>query len=149
MTVKEQENIKQKGYAEAMRYMANAKDALKKAGRDGNYFKDSKYVSSASGIAYKGVLVALDAWLQLKGVELPKSTRDAKDGKSEKGKSIKFYTENLGKLDRKLLRALDEAYRYLHLAGYYDGTLSVKAIDGGFDYAYEIINRIKPREATP
>jgi hypothetical protein len=41
---------------------------------------------------------------------------------------------------------LDEAYRYLHLAGYYDGTLSVKAIDGGFDYAYEIINRIKPRE---
>jgi hypothetical protein len=149
MTMHEQERIKQKEYAMAMRYMANAQDMLKKAGRDGKYFKDSKHVSTASGAAYKGILVALDAWLRLKGVELPKSTRDAKNGKSEKGKSIKFYTENLGKLDRKLSRALDEAYKALHLAGYYDGVLLAGTIDGGFDVAYEIINRIKPREATP
>jgi hypothetical protein len=148
MTMQEQEHIKQKEYAHAMRYMANAKDALKKAGQDGRHFKDSKYVSSASGIAYKGTLVALDAWLLLKGVKLPKSTREAKNGKSEKGKSIIFYRKVLTNLDKKLLDDLDEAYKYLHLDGYYDGVLSIKIIDSGFDAATDIINRIKPREVA-
>jgi hypothetical protein len=139
------DNIKQKGYAEAMRYMANAKDILKKAGRDGRLFKDSKYVSSASGTAYKGVLLALDAWLQLKGVELPAEGWRGK----KKGKSIDFYRTNLTKLDKKLLDCLNEVYRALHLGGYYDGALLIGTIDGGFDVAYDIISRIKPREATP
>jgi hypothetical protein len=103
-------------------------------------------VSSASGIAYKGALVALDAWLLLKGVKLPKSAREAKDGKSEKGKFIVFYRKVLTNLDKKLLDDLDEVYRYLHLDGYYDGVLSIKIIDSGFDAATDIINRIKPRE---
>jgi len=139
MTIEEQQNKKQKGYAEAMRYIANAKDALQKAGRDGRYFKDSKYVSSASGIAYKGVLTALDAWLQLKGVELPRDKR----GRG-KGKSIDFYRTNLAKRDKKLLRALDGVYNSLHLDGYYDGTLMTEIIDGGFKSALEIIETIKP-----
>jgi hypothetical protein len=147
MTMHEQAHIKQKGYAEAMRYMANAKDMLKKAGRDGKHFKDSKYVSSASGIAYKGALVALDAWLQLKGVKLPRSARDAKDGKLEKGKSIGFYKKVLTNLDKKLLSDLDGVYRSLHLDGYYDGVLWAGTIDTGFDAAHEIINRIKHAEA--
>jgi hypothetical protein len=142
MTILEQEHIRQKEYTLAMRYMANAKDMLKKAGRDGNYFKDSKYVSSASGIAYKGALVALDAWLKLKGVELPKSNSRGE----KKGKSIDFYRTNLTELDKKLLRALNLAYSNLHLYGYYDGTLSVGTISDGFESANEIITKIKPKQ---
>jgi hypothetical protein len=125
-----------------MRYMANAKDILKKAGRDGKLFKDSKYVSTASGTAYKGVLLALDAWLQLKGVELPTEGWRGK----KKVKSIKFYRDNLTKLDKKLLDYLNGVYDALHLSGYYDGTLVIGTIDGGFALATDIINRIKPRE---
>ena len=141
MTIEEQENIRQENYALAMRYMANAKDALKKAGRDGKYFKDSKYVSSASGIAYKGVLIALDSWLQTKDVKLPENKRGEK-----KGKSIGFYRESLRELDKKLLRDLNGVYDSLHLDGYYDGTLVTKIIDGGFEIAYDIINQIKPQQ---
>jgi hypothetical protein len=145
MTMHEQECIKQKGYAEAMRYMANAKDALKKAGRNDRLFKDSKYVSTASGIAYKGALIALDAWLQLKGVELPKGNSRGE----KKGKSIDFYRTNLKNRDKKLLQNLNIVYDNLHLYGYYDGTLVIGTINEGFENVAEIIGRIKPREATP
>jgi hypothetical protein len=30
------------------------------------------------------------------------------------------------------------------LSGYYDGLRNIKAIDNGFDLAYEIIDKIKP-----
>ncbi|GBU23625.1 hypothetical protein R83H12_00241 [Fibrobacteria bacterium R8-3-H12] len=139
MTFQDQQHTKQEGYNLAVRYIANAKDTLKKAGRDGIYFEDAKYVSSASGIAYKGVLTALDTWLQLKGVELPR-----KESGRAKGKSIDFYRTNLTKLDKKLLRALNVAYDNLHLAGYYDGTLSFGTISDGFKSALEIIETIKP-----
>jgi hypothetical protein len=147
MTVHEQEEIKRKEYALAMRYMSNAKDMLKKAGRDGKLFKDSKYVSTASGTAYKGALVALDAWLRLEGVELPENTRKAKKGKSEEGKSIGLYRKILTAMDKKLLNDLNGIYSALHLDGYYDGTLLIGTIDAGFDVAHDIINRIKPKEA--
>ena len=142
MRPEEQEHIRQDGYALAMRYMDNAKDALKKAGRDGRCFKDSKYVSSASGIAYKGVLVALDAWLRLKEVKLPKENKRGE----KKGKSIEFYRKNLTKMDKKLLQNLNVAYDNLHLYGYYDGVLEADTIDKGFETAYNIINKIKPRQ---
>jgi hypothetical protein len=144
----EQQSIKQEGYALAMRYMANAKEALDKAGRDGRRFKDSKYVSSASGIAYKGALAALDTWLALKGVEIPKSIVKKKGEKGKKEhksvKNIGFYRDNLTNLDKKLLDNLNEAYDALHLRGYYDGELSANTIDYGFEMAYEMIDKIKP-----
>ncbi|MDR1812185.1 MAG: DUF5618 family protein [Candidatus Fibromonas sp.] len=126
-------------YAEAMRYFNNAKGLLKKAERDGRYFKDSKYVSSASGVAYKGVLVALDCWLSLKGVEVPKNASGKKNRKS-----IEFYRDNIAKLDKKLLKDLNGVYETLHLFGYYDGTLIVGIVNESFKIAGEIINRIKP-----
>ena len=123
-----------KEYAEANRYMDNAKDALSKAGKDGRYYNDVKYVKTACGVAYSGVLVALDAWLKIKGVEM----------KAGKRKSIEYYTDNIAKLDGKMSRALRETYNTLHLAGYYDGNLTVKVIQAGFENAYEIIEKIKP-----
>jgi len=124
-----------KEYAEAIRYMDNAKETLQKAGRDGPHYTDRKYVKTACGIAYNGILIALDAWLKLKGFpELSKKQR----------KSISYYKDAIAKVDKKLLSYLDVAYDILHLSGYYDGVKSVKVVEDGFDNAYYIIEKIKP-----
>jgi len=138
MTVEEQEKFKQKQYTRAMRYFDNAKDALSNSGIEGNIYTDEKYVSSACGIAYKGILVALNCWLSLKGVEFPK------EGK--KHKSIEFYKYNLGKLNEKLVDHLNNVYRVLHLDGYYGGLTDIRVIKAGFSTAKEIINLIKPTQ---
>lgn len=51
-------------YQEANRYIENAKQTLKeKAGKKDGEYADVKYVQSAAGIAYVGVLLALDEYL--------------------------------------------------------------------------------------
>ena len=42
--------------------MENARENLQKAGKDGDLYQDSKYVKTASGIAYNAVLKALDGY---------------------------------------------------------------------------------------
>jgi len=78
-------------------------------------------------------LKGLDFFFEIKGV--PK-----RSGR----KSIEYYKNNLGKLDRKLLKELTAAYELLHLAGYYEGQLKIDAIQSGFDSAISIIEAIKP-----
>lgn len=135
MPVEEQQVFLTKEYAEAIRYMDNAKEALSKAGKeDKSYYKDDKYVRTACGVAYLGVLRALDAWLKVKGVEASK----------KKNKSIEYYMDNTAKLDKKMTSRLNNAYGVLHLDGYYRGTTNIKAIESGFDSAYEIIEKINP-----
>ena len=135
MSLEEQQELKQKSYAEAMRYMDNAKETLQKAKKEDNYYADRKYVRTACGTAYNGVLLALDAYLMLKDVELPKKRR----------RSIDFYTRNISKIDGKMLKYLDVVYDILHLDGYYDGILNAPIIKSGFDAAYDIIDKIKPQ----
>jgi hypothetical protein len=135
MTLDEQRIFLSKEHTEAMRYMNNAEETLKKAGRDGRHYVDMKYVQTACGIAHLAILRALDAWFELKG--FPKPSKKQR-------KSIDYYTDRAAKVDGKVLKTLQEAYKILHLSGYYDGTTSVKAIEGGFDDAYEIIDKIKP-----
>ncbi|GBU21361.1 hypothetical protein R80B4_01250 [Fibrobacteres bacterium R8-0-B4] len=136
MTPEERNEYMSTEYDEAVRYMDNAQDTLKKAGKHNDgYYKDEKYVRSACGIAYLGVLNALDAWLTLKGVELPKRDNHT---------NINFYLTNVGKLDLKLLKHLNSAYNSLHLAGYYRKETNVRIIGAGFDEAYHIIDKIKP-----
>ena len=134
MSIEEQLELKQTSYAEAMRYMNNAKETLQKAKKEDNFYSDRKYVRTACGTAYNGVLLALDAYLMLKDVELPKKKR----------RSIDFYTRNISKIDNKLLKYLDNVYNILHLSGYYDGTTDAPVIKRGFDNAYDIIDKIKP-----
>jgi tetratricopeptide (TPR) repeat protein len=123
-------------YAEAMRYMDNAKETLQKAEKqDDGHYKDEKYVKSACGIAYLGVLRALDAWLVMKGIEFSSKKRQ---------KSIEFYEYTIARLDKKMLSNLKSAYGALHLAGYYHGATGIGTIKDGFDNAYEIIDKIKP-----
>jgi hypothetical protein len=137
MSIQEQLELKEKNYSEAICYMDNAKEMLKKAGKDDNFYNDKKYVSSACGIAYRGVLVALDTYLKIKGIEEPKKRR----------KSIEYYETNISKLDKKMLKYLDAVYGILHIEGYYECILDSRVISAGFDSAYQIIDKIKPATA--
>jgi len=125
---------KEEAYKEATRYIDNGRDNLKKAGKSNNFYEDIKYVKTACGIAYSGVLLALDYYLEHKGVKVPKSKR----------KSIEWYRDNVAKLDKKLLMALNNVYSILHISGYYEGLNGVKVIQAGFDYAEDIVRKIKP-----
>lgn len=133
MGITEQNQIKSDYYKEAIRYMDNAKETLKKAGKEGDAYKDDKYVKTACGIAYNAVLKALDGYLIIKEVKAPK-----------RRKSIEFYRDNVAKIDRKLMAHLNNAYTILHLDGYYDGIVIVDTISSGLKSAYTIIDIIKP-----
>ena len=120
-------------YLEAMRYIENAEEILKSAGKEGKYYIDDKYVKIACGTAYSGILVALDGLFDIKN--LPKRRgRKAND----------YYQSNLAKINKKLLNELNNAYTVLHLDGYYGGVTGIKTIESGFDYAISIINALKP-----
>jgi hypothetical protein len=135
MMTQEQEILREQHYSEAMRYMDNAKECLKKAKKEDGVYYDKKYVKMACGTAYNGVLEALDGYLELKGIEKPK-------GRGRK--SIEYYQSNITKIDKKMLNCLNSAYEILHLWGYYDGITTVSVVKDGFDYAYQIINKLKP-----
>ena len=135
MSIEEQRSVKEKYYGEAIRFMDNAKECLAKAQKQGKYYCDTKYVKMACGTAYNGVLVALDCFLILKGIHKPK-------GKERK--SIEYYQNNLGRLDRKMLNMINVAYKVLHLSGYYDGIEDVGVVQTGFNHAYAIIDKIRP-----
>lgn len=133
MAIVDQNKIKTKYYTEAIRYMDNAKETLKKAGKEDRFYIDKKYVKTACRTAYNAVLLALDGYLLLKGIEKKKGRKD-----------ISYYEEEVSKLDKKLLNYVVEAYHSLHLSGYYDGNKDSKIILAGFELAYAIINKLKP-----
>ena len=120
-------------YLESMRYIENAKQQLKQAGKDDKFYIDEKYVKIACGAAYSGMLRALDFLFDIKHVP-----------KRRGRKSIEYYQSELAKTDKKLLNHLNSAYRFLHLAGYYEGETSIKGIEAGFDSAISIILALKP-----
>lgn len=119
-------------YQESLRYISNAKQTLKEAGKKDGRYADVKYVKTASATAYSGVLIALDEYLR------------KKEGSGfRKPKSIEDYSKRIAIQNKKLLGLLDSVYDSLHLAGYYHGTHSVKTIASGFEDALAIIEYIK------
>jgi uncharacterized protein (UPF0332 family) len=136
MSISEQQAVKEKYYFEAMRYIANAYEDLKKAQKEGKYYNDPKYVRRACGTAYSGLLIALDGFLILKGVHKPTTAKQRK--------SIEHYYREIPKIDKKMHRTLINAYQILHLFGYYDGTNSVSVVKEGFSEAQILIDKIKP-----
>ena len=134
MSINEQQALKTEYYSEAIRYMDNAKECLKKAKKEDDYYHDHKYVKMACGTAYSGVLMALDGFLQLKDIKPKKKDR----------KSIEYYQSNISNIDKKMLDYLNSAYKILHLSGYYDGIEDARVVKAGFDNAYKIIEKIKP-----
>jgi hypothetical protein len=120
-------------YKEAMRYIDNARDQLKNAGIEDKFYVDEKYVKSACGIAYSGLLKGLDLFFLIKDVPKRKGR-----------KSIEYYKEVLSRMDKKLLKHLNNGYEVLHLYGYYDGGDKVETIETGFNDAITIIDALKP-----
>ena len=136
MSATEQQEVREKYFTEATRYIENARENLKNAQKDGNIYRDRKYVRAACGIAYSGVLVALDGYCLLKGIHTSNSKKVRK--------SIEYYQKNLAKQDKKMLDNLNQAYQILHLYGYYDGLDNVNVVKEGFNLANAIIEKIKP-----
>lgn len=120
-------------YNESMRYIDNAYKTLELAGKDGKFYVDEKYVKTACGTAYSGMLKALDFLFDIKGVRKPRGR-----------KSIEHYRYHLSLLDKKLLNYLNNGYRVLHLEGYYEGETKINTIESGFDSAISVINTLKP-----
>jgi uncharacterized protein (UPF0332 family) len=129
---KKKELIDKNAKDEALRYMQNALELLEKAGiEDSEHFLDKKYVRTACGTAYNGVLIAIDEYLQKKGID-----------KSKGRKSETYYRQQLGVVNRKMLNYYNDAYDILHLSGYYDGTKNKKVVNTGFECANKIIAMI-------
>ncbi|MDQ1267309.1 MAG: hypothetical protein QG635_2463 [Bacteroidota bacterium] len=120
-------------YNEAMRYIENARLYLKQAGNEDNFYIDEKYIKTACGTAYSGMLKALDFLFDIKNIP-----------KRRGRKSIEYYKSELAKIDKKLLNHLNSGYRFLHLDGYYEGEKSVKGIEAGFYSAISLIEALKP-----
>jgi len=114
---------------EARRYVANAKEVIKKANYDPelNIYMDGKYVKMAGDTLWKGCLIALDAVL------------DIRKGKGRP--SIEKYKEAAATRDRKLLATIVAGYETMHLVMGYDGTKNKKVCDAGFEAANDIIDR--------
>ncbi len=122
---------------EPIRYLDNAKELLKKSPIEDNRYTDDKYVKSACGVAYLGVLKAIEESLINKGLtrkELPKKVEEYR-------KALQKYVSIH---NGKLLKEFDDLYDELHIAGYYRGMLHrvdvVKAVLKG---AKEFIEKIK------
>jgi len=114
--------------SEAKRYLANAKEILsEKAGKDGNYYSDGKYVKMAGDTAWKGVLIALDAVFQVKK-------------KARQRVSIEDYKAAIANNNRQVLTMVNEGYQILHLFMGYDGIKSYKVCQAGMEEAKRIID---------
>ena len=122
---------------EALRYLQNAKEILRKAPREDGSYADVKYVQEACGVAYLAVLKVIDEYLLNRGLS-----------KKELPKSVDAYRKALQKYldvhDGKLIREFERIYDELHIAGYYRGMLhSVKVVKAALDDAKEFIEKIK------
>jgi len=114
---------------EAERYIQNARQLLsEKAGKDGDYYTDKKYIKLAAHAAWCGVLIALDAVLKVK------------DGmKKRQRPDIKDYQEAISKVDKKMPRILMNSYETLHKVLGYDGNLNYKVVQAGLEEAQDLI----------
>jgi len=122
---------------EALRYLQNAEEILKKAPVEDNRYADVKYVQEACGTAYLAIIKAIDEYLLTKGLskkDLPKSVDAYR----------KALKKHLSVHNGKLLRAFEDLYDELHIAGYYRGNLhSVGVVKEAFKAAKTFIGKIK------
>lgn len=121
---------------EGKKYIKNAKEILKKSEIEGNYYKDEKYVKSAFGCLYLGILKAIDEFLIYKGV--PKNKLPGK---------IDEYFKNLKKFlspyNGKLLNEFSVIYDEVHIAGYYRDLLrSVRVVNDVFKESEKFVEKI-------
>ena len=119
-------------YEEAIRYISNAKAALAKAGKDGDYYKDLKYVKSAAGIAYAGVEQAAKWLLKLNGY------------KSQNYKSYSGIVQNMEKYDQTAANELKTCNAILHKEIYYRNEANINIFESAMKAAIKFIEYLKP-----
>ena len=114
---------------EAERYLLNAKQILsEKAEKEGAFYKDSKYVKMAGNTAWNGVLIALDAVLDVR-----------KNLKKGQRPDIKDYQIAMSKRDNTMNRPLRSAYESLYLYLGYDGNLRYKLVQDSLQQGKEMV----------
>jgi hypothetical protein len=122
---------------EPIRYLQNAKELLSKSPIESDSYTDEKYVKSACGVAYLGILKAIEEQLLRKGVtkkELPKKVEEYR-------KALQKYVSIH---NGKLLKEFDNLYDELHIAGYYRGNLhGVGVVKDILKRAKSFIDKIK------
>lgn len=120
-----------------VRYIENAKETLSKSLIEDNTYLDIKYVKSACGIAYLGVLRAIDEYLLTKGItkkELPKKIEEYE----------KALQTHLSIHNGKLTTQFKIIYNELHIAGYYRGLLQhVDMVKTALKNAKDFIQKIQ------
>jgi hypothetical protein len=101
---------------EAVRYLNNAREILRRIPVEGDTYIDRKPVREAMGTAYLAVLEAINEALSRRGVarkNLPKSV-DAYRAALQRHLAVR---------NGKLLRQFESLYDALHIAGYYRGLI--------------------------
>jgi hypothetical protein len=116
--------------SEASRYLENAKELLCKSPIENNRYSDVKYVKSAFGVAYLGLLKAIDEYLLKKGISPKKLPKKEEEYKKALQKYASIY-------NGKLLKEFNKLYDELNIAGYYRGLLTDTVI------VKEILKRTK------
>ena len=115
---------------EAERYLQNARTILsEKAEKEGEYYNDSKYVRMAGNTAWNGVLIALDAVLEVR-----------KGMKKGQRPDFQDYETAMAKRDSKMTRTLLGAYESLHKSLGYDGNPNYVIVQESMKQAQYILD---------
>ena len=114
---------------EAERYLDNAREILStKAEKQGDLYHDGKYVRMAGNTAWNGVLIALNAALNI-----------SKNLKKDQRLSFNDFENALAKHDRKMPGYLKSAYDILHKSMGYDGIQEYKVVQIGMKRAEMLV----------
>ena len=121
---------------EAVRYLNNARDIVRRVPFERDIYVDSKPVREAMGTAYLAVLEAINEALSRRGV-----------ARKELPRSVDAYRvalqRHLATRNGKLMREFESLYDLLHIAGYYRGLLyDRKVVRDAFDAAQRFIEKV-------
>jgi len=121
---------------EAVRYLHNAREILKKTPRENSTYVDVKPVREACATVYLAVLLAINEYLLHQGLT-----------KKELPKNVDAYRRILRKYvaihNGKLFREFDKLYDLLHIVGYYQGLLyDVTIVKETFRLAQAFIEKL-------
>jgi hypothetical protein len=120
-------------YDQALRYIKKAEAELKKSGKDedGKYYTTKKYVKSAGGIGYAGILEATKQYIVLNGIAINDDTDE---------KEIKVA---LAKLNPKAVEPFNHFYSYLYFSVHLYCNSNVAMLSEVFKEAKEFIALLK------
>lgn len=122
---------------EAIRYLSNAREILRRTPVEDDTYTDVKPVREAMGTAYLAVLEAINEALTRRGV-----------AKKDLPKSVEAYRtalrRHLAPRNGKLMREFEKLYDALHIAGYYRGLIyDAEMVKGALRAARSFIEKIE------